>query len=574
MAASVCAFGLATAAAQTSPEPAASPAASIPEPAGAGQSTTPRGAWTRFLEAARSDQLDTAAQYLQLGPETQDRGQELARKLRIVVDRRLRVDLSELSADPKGHIEDGLAPGQDLVGTVAGRFGPLPILLERSTGPEGVPVWKVAGSTVRQIDPLYQEFGYGPLEALLPEPFFRLSFLSLELWQWLGLIALIVIAYLASLIITLFLKPVISRLIRRGDELAEAEAGERILGPIRFTIALGLFAIGIVGLRLPLQARDLLNGAVKGLVILGGAWLAFRAIDIGTRIIEQRLLNRGRIVATAVLPLGRRVAKVFIGILAFLGLLQNLGFNVTGIIAGLGVGGLAVALAAQKTIEHLFGGVSLVVDQPVRVGDFCKFGDMVGTVEDIGLRSTRIRTLDRTVVTVPNASFSSMQLENYTRRDRMRLFTVLDIRYETSPDQLRFLLIRLRELLIGHPKVHPDPARARFIGFGESSLRIEIFAYIMTSDWNEFMAIREDILLRMMDIVAESGSGFAFPSQTLYLGRDAGLDGERQKAAVERVERLRSERTLPLPQYPPERVAELQHGLDYPPEGSATRGRG
>jgi MscS family membrane protein len=212
--------------------------------------------------------------------------------------------------------------------------------------------------------------------------------------------------------------------------------------------------------------------------------------------------------------------------------------------------------------------MELVADRPVAVGDFCRFGDKVGTVEDIGLRSVRIRTLDRTVVTVPNSAFASLQLENFAQRDRIRFYTVLGLRYETTAEQLRFVLVELKKLLVAHPKVHPDPARIRFIGFGAYSLDLEIFCYVETADWAEFLAIREDLLLRIMEIVESTGSGFAFPSQTLYLGGDDGLDESRSRAAEAQVRDWRERRELPLPDPAPESVREATDSLPYPPEGS------
>lgn len=208
-----------------------------------------------------------------------------------------------------------------------------------------------------------------------------------------------------------------------------------------------------------------------------------------------------------------------------------LGIHLYGIIAGLGVGGLAIALAAQPTVENLIGGLSLFADRPVRVGDFCKYGDELGTIEDIGIRSTRIRGLDRTLTTIPNGVLSKMAIVNLTQRDRMLLSLVIGLRYETTPDQLRHVLAKLRELLSAHPKVAEAPRRVRLTGFGNSSLDVEIFGYIETSDWNEFLSIREDIYLRMIDVITASGTSFAFPSQTLYLGRDPGLDPKASTAA-------------------------------------------
>ena len=238
----------------------------------------------------------------------------------------------------------------------------------------------------------------------------------------------------------------------------------------------------------------------------------------------------------------QRIVKVFVVAFGLLAVLAIAGVNVTAAVAGLGVGGLAVALAAQKTIENLFGGATLFADQPVRVGDFCRFGGQVGTIEEIGLRSTRVRTLDRTVVSIPNAEFSNLHLENFAKRDRMRIYTMIGVLYETTPEQLRYLLARLRELLLEHPRITDDPARVRFVGFGAYSLDLELFAYADTADWNELLQIREDLYLRIMDVVNESGTGFAFPSSTMYVGHHEGPDAEASRAAAERVQGVATEK--------------------------------
>ncbi len=238
------------------------------------------------------------------------------------------------------------------------------------------------------------------------------------------------------------------------------------------------------------------------------------------------------------------------------------------LIASPGVGGLAIALAVRPTLENIIGGFILFADKPVRVGEFCQFGDKMGTIEQIGLRSTRLRGLDRTVITVPNADFAQLQLVNYTRRDQMLMGTTLGLRYETTPDQLRYVLTKLREMFVAHPKVAPEPARARFTGFGECSLNVEVFIYVLSEDYNEFLGIAEDLNLRIMDIVAEAGTGFALPSQTAYLTRDRGLDTERTGAAETEVKSWRADGSLPFPGLAPGRVAELDGTLDFPPKGS------
>lgn len=247
---------------------------------------------------------------------------------------------------------------------------------------------------------------------------------------------------------------------------------------------------------------------------------------------------------------------------------QELGLPVLSLLAGLGIGGLAVALAIRPTLENLIGGVMLFLDKPVRVGDFCSFGNYTGTVETIGMRSTEIRAVDRTLISIPNAKFADMELVNWAQCDRMLINELIGLRYETTPDQLRNVLARMREMFHAHPRIDPDTIRVRFSGYGASSLDITIRVYALTREWNDFFAIKEDVLLRVNDIVADTGSGFAFPSQTLYMGRDSGLDEERSKAAEEEVKSWRRLGKLPFPRLLAERVKELGGTLDYPPRGS------
>jgi MscS family membrane protein len=210
---------------------------------------------------------------------------------------------------------------------------------------------------------------------------------------------------------------------------------------------------------------------------------------------------------------------------------QDVGLPVFSLLAGLGIGGLAIALAIRPTLENLIGGFVLFLDRPIRVGDFCTFGTQSGTVESIGVRSSQIRAADRSLITVPNAQFADMQIINWAKCDRMLIKQTLGLRYETNEDQLRFVLEKLRIMLTEHPRIDSETVRARFSDFGTSSLNVDIRAYVLTQDWNDFFAIREAIQLRIMAIVGESGTALAFPSQTLYMTKDTGLSaGPGEKA--------------------------------------------
>ena len=533
----------------------------------------PRSAMLGFLEACREGDYERAAEYLdlrRLGAKQRERSAVLSRQLMFVLDRKLWVEIEDLSQQPEGHAGDGLPSYRDRVGTLDSEEGPVDILLQRVPRGDGVSIWKISSTTVARIPALYDEFGYGPLEAWLPAWMLEANLFAIALWQWLGLMTLVILAFLLSWIAANGVLALGRPLVARSQTDFDDRLLAAVLGPLRLVIGVLAFHLGTLPLVLAVPARRVLSGMATAVAFLALTWLVFRVIDIFGSVVEKRFEAGGVGTANRFVPLGRKTLKGALGVLAVLVAVDSFTpFEVTALIAGLGVGGIAVALAAQKTLENVFGYLMIIGDHPVAEGDFCRFGDQVGTVEAFGLRSTRVRTLDRTVVTIPNAEFSAMKLENFAKRDRIRFHTVLGLRYETTPDQLRHVLVEIRRLLLSHAKVHPDPARVRFVGFGAYSLDVEITAYVSTVDWAEFLAIREDLLLRLMDIVASSGAGFAFPSQTTYLARDDEPDGERVRSAEEQVRAWRERGELPLPDFAEESKNALDDTVRYPPEGSA-----
>jgi len=531
----------------------------------------PAGAVRSFIDACRGGRYQEAARYLSLDSvDAKNRdilGPRYARQLKIVLDRTLWIQYELLSDRPEGDLEDGLPDNLERLGTI----GEFEALLERMPDDNGRQVWRIATGTVDSIPSLYARHGLGRLGELLPAPLLDISFLELRLWQWIGLVLLLGAALVCAWLLGLLAHRIGRSIAGRTETTLDDQLLDRLHGPVRFLLAIALFAMGSVPLALSVPTYRFLNRLEIVALVLAITWGVVRGVDVAVQRTIDRLNEEGRKALISVVLLTGRVMKAILLALALIVLLQNVGLDVTGLIAGLGVGGLAIALAAQKTIANLFGGVSLVADQPVRVGDFCKFGDnKTGTVEEIGIRSTRVRTLDRTLVTIPNSEFSEMQLENYGARDQVRLLTTLTLRYETSPDQLRHVLTELRKMLVAHPRVAEDPARVRFVNFGAFSLDLEIVAYITTHDWAEFLKVREDIFLRIMDIVNASGTGFAYPSQTLYLGRDGGLDAMASRDAESSVQAWREAGELPFPDLDEQTVEELDGSLDYPPRGSVS----
>ncbi len=287
----------------------------------------------------------------------------------------------------------------------------------------------------------------------------------------------------------------------------------------------------------------------------------FEALVVDPRFQDQSLdAHMFRLIA--------RILAVVGGLLISAYGLQALGVPVLSLIAGLGIGGLAIALAIRPTLENLIGGFVLFVDKPVRVGDYCSFGDKQGTVEKIGVRSTQVRALDRTLISIPNSQFVDMQLINWARCDQMMISHTLGLRYETEPDQLRYVLAKTREMFHSHPRIDPDTIRVRFAGYGASSLDIDLRVYAKTREWNDFYAIKEDVLLRIAEIVKSAGTGFAFPSRTVYVAKDGGLDEKLGDKAQDEVKGWRRRREYPFPKFAASKLEKLRDTLHYPPRGS------
>jgi MscS family membrane protein len=273
-------------------------------------------------------------------------------------------------------------------------------------------------------------------------------------------------------------------------------------------------------LKIPLLLRQVYTRIVLVSIAIGIAWLLWRWMRRGIHGAHQRALARGAASAGSAILLGQRLLKAAMILAVCLICLSILGVHLTPALAGLGVGGLILAFAAQKTLENVFGGISLLSDQTIRVGDFCNIGGQKGHVEDIGLRSTLVRTLDRTLLSIPNGALANMMIENFAYRDKIWFHPTITLRYETTADQLREVLDRTRALLQEDARVEKESLRVCLARLGSSAIEIDVFAYVLTNDFTAFTAIREELLLKIMDIVEKAGAGLAFPSQTLYLARD------------------------------------------------------
>jgi len=338
---------------------------------------------------------------------------------------------------------------------------------------------------------------------------------------WTITVAAVVLAYLLGRLIVRIARPLLARIAGRTTSEWDDRLVQLMASPL--SLVLALQALRIAGQWLPLDARGVstLAGAVAIVTTLSVLWTAFRGIDLARSVLERRSWAIDRPSSRSVLAIGARFVKVTVVVIAGIVALAQLGVSVASLVAGLGIGGLAVALGAQKTLENLFGTLSIGVDQPMREGDKVKIYDFVGTVERIGLRSTRIRTLDRTIITVPNGELANQRIESFAVRDRVRLATTIGLVYGTTSQQMRDILAELEAILRRHPKIVEDSIGVRFQQLAASSLDIEIAALFETTDWNEFQLIRQDLLLAFMAAIEQHGSSIAFPTQTIHLANPA-----------------------------------------------------
>jgi MscS family membrane protein len=531
---------------------------------------TPSGTVVGFLQAAQNGNYKIAADYLQMSSSRREsQGPELAKKLKGLMDRAYVGSLRRLSTSPEGNPENGIND-QQTIGTFSNGDVDVPVVLVRINGGDAGKIWLFSAETMSKVPDLYDNLRAHRIEKDLPEGLVENLILGMPLWQWLALLlALPVAAAIGWLAVILLNVP--RRLWLRFKKRPELLSYRHVSLPL--VVFLGAIAHrAVVGyLALPLLPRLYYYRTIRVLVILGFFWFVLRATGVILERLRALAINAGRTGTGTLVVLGERLLKALILIIAVLAILGVLGFNLTTVLAGLGIGGIAIAFAAQKTLENLFGGVSVLADEVIRVGDFCRFGDKTGTVEDISLRSTRIRTLDRTQLSIPNGALAVMNIENYTRRDKILFNPTLTIRYDTSPDQLRFLLAELRRMLYAHPKVENGTARIRFAAFDSSSLNLEVFSYVVTSDYTEFTAIREDLLLRMMEIVGKSGTGFAFPTSTLYLARETGTDQKQTTKVEQQVRQWRDEHHLPFPDFSSQEKESILDSLQYPEPDSASQ---
>lgn len=515
-------------AAQSQAPAPSKPAAPANTPTDPLNRTTPSSSALGFLQAAQSGDYTLAAQYLQMSAaHRQLEGEQMARELKEVLDRAFAGRVASFT-QPEGTPQEGVPLGKQRLGTLSAGDIEADLDMVRVSDPSAGKIWLVSAETVAKVPELYDQVQARQVATKLPTVLVKHQLVGMPLWQW---VALLLAAPLAAavgwLIVVLLGFPVRWWARRHGQ--ADVANSRPISGPAWLIVGTLVHQIFARYLGMPLLPRHYYFQLTSVLLITGATWIVWRALRWFLQGVRRRALARGHAGTGSLMLLGERILKATIFVAGAFFILADLGVNLTTALAGLGIGGIAIGFGAQQTIANLFGGVSVLGDEVIRVGDVCTFGDRTGTVEDIGLRSTRIRTEERTLLAIPNGTVATINVENLSRRDKILFKTKLNLHPETRADQLRTVLTEVRRLLQNHAKVERDTVRVRLIDIAGGAHTAESVCYILTRAFDEFANVREELLLQMMDIVEASGSSLARP-QAVFLTSD---DGAKSKTGTD-----------------------------------------
>jgi MscS family membrane protein len=349
------------------------------------------------------------------------------------------------------------------------------------------------------------------------------EFLGITIGQYATALGVLLTAYIAKKFFAyIFIKAILPLAQKTKGELDDLFLASLQKPSEFFVLLIGLFIAQQV-LNLPSEPVDIAHFStafLKALVIFDVGWFLFNLVDMVNHYLTKWAAKTESTLDDHLAPLLRKSLRIFIVIMASLMAIQTFGYPVTGVLASLGIGGLAFALAAKDTVSNIFGSLMIIFDRPFHVGDWIRAGDLEGTVEEVGFRSTKIRTFSKTLISVPNNIIANMALDNFSRMPKRRIRLTVGVSYDTTPMQIREAVNRIREVLKKHSAIDQDFFLVNFTDFGASSLDIMVYCFTTTTIWEEYLEARQDICLKIMETLEALGLEIAFPSTTVYLRHD------------------------------------------------------
>jgi len=495
--------------------PPAKPATEAPAvPADTLGRETPRSMVAGLIGALAELDYDRAAQFFDLPAPTSNRQQRTAasqaRAFHALLDDNGSLKpFAALSNVDTGRLDDDLPADQESIGEIKLQGKEVPILLTR--GQDGdLQVWRISKETLALTSAAIK---LAPVAQAPPKNEWFVAGAPLK--DWGVLLGLGVVVFGGLWLVSVICVTVIRRLVADPAASSGYRFAEAALPPLSLLIAVAVFYNWADALPVSIVARQNLLRYTGVITAIAVVWFGLRLVDGIADLAVARMQRHQRRQIVSVIILARRTVKFLLLAFAGIGILGTFGIDVTTGIAALGIGGIALALGAQKTVENLVGSVTIIADRPLQVGDFVKVGDVVGTVEDVGIRSSRIRTGERTVVTVPNGDLSARQIENYAERDRFLFNPVIAISYGTTSAKLREAITIVQQVLATHDKMAAG-ARARLGNITDRAFNIEVFSYIDVPDFDTQVVIREELLLTIYERLEAAGIGLAFPTQTVF----------------------------------------------------------
>jgi MscS family membrane protein len=517
------------------------PGISIPKAAPSSQQetdplgrSTPRGTVEGFIRVAHRNDYASAVQYMQANDSP--RAETQARQLKELMDRYFNQPMESISNAPSGALDDGLPLDQERAGHLVVGGEPFDIILVRIDDSQFGLIWVISKRTLSRASAVYDTMEKPWIDRVMPDALLNRSVAGVSLAQaavWIASIVLPVFVLWGLSKIYILLARHLIRSSARRIRMESWYTATR--WPVALLCTLGVHLAAVSALVASLRVRIVYGHIVTAVAIVLLAWLLKRIAKLLFENLRLSLAKRGRTETESLILLGERLLNAIIMVVAVFLILTGVGVDTRTALAGVGIGGVAIAFGAQKTVENLFGGIFLLADQALAIGDTCVISNRTGVVEDITLRSVRVCTQEQTLLSVPAGALAQESIENLASRKKTLVQTKLPLRYGTTVEQIRSILKEISQLVKENPQIERESAWVRLVNFGARSIEVELFAYILTGDSMTFLAAQESLLMNVAGIVESAGSGFASPTQFVYMDDPShGNNGLRDAKELQR----------------------------------------